>query len=92
MFLNHRGLHYYSYLGLEIIKNWGESKGTEEGGSRQSTWNLCLQLRDQSREWLVTWTSMAVFRQMKVSRDSLTAQVRRTLAGGPWALREGEAL
>lgn len=40
MFLNHRGLHYYSYLGLEIIKNWGESKGTEEGGSRQSTWNL----------------------------------------------------
>lgn len=88
MFLNHRALHYYSYLALEIIKYWGESKGVEEGGSHQSTWNLCLQLRDQSWELLVICTSVVVFRQMKVSRDLFTAHIRRTLAGGPRALRE----
>lgn len=88
LFLNHRALHCYSYLALEIIKYWGGSKGVEEGGSRQSTWNLCLQLRGQSRELLVICTSVVVFRQMKVSRDLFTAHIRRTLAGGPRALRE----
>lgn len=48
MFLNHRGLHYYSYLALEIIKSWGESKGMEEGGSHDSTWSLWLQCRQGS--------------------------------------------
>lgn len=70
MFLNHRGLHYYSYLALDIIKSWENPRGWRKVAAIKALGvSVCSADRGQSRELLVMCASVAVLRQMKVSRD-----------------------